>query len=89
MFQTKFGQKIKTRISENCASYKIMLKKYGTARRDTNVNKTRRMRFAYRTNKAIDRHTEYVTFISFLWQQSLRRRSSILTLWRRIFFFKF
>jgi hypothetical protein len=62
-------------------SYRLLdnVEKYGTARQDTNVNITWRMRFAYWIHKAIDTYSEYVTPISFQRQQSLRERASMLT----------
>jgi hypothetical protein len=51
------------------------VEKYGTARQTTEDNIIQRMRSACWINEAIDRHSEYVTLIAFLWQQWLRERS--------------
>ena len=53
---------------------------YGTATQATDDSIIRRMRLACWIIKAIDTHSEYVTFIALLLQQWLRERSSVLTL---------
>jgi hypothetical protein len=50
---------------ENGAVYEIMWRKYVTARQSTDDNMVWRMRFAYRTNKAMNTHSEYVILVAF------------------------
>ena len=52
--------------------------KNGTPRQATDDNTTRRMLFAWWITKVTDTHSEYVTLISFLLQQWLQERASML-----------
>ena len=54
------------------------MEKYDSARQATDINITRRMRFACRITKATNTHSEYVTLIAFPRQQWLHERSSVL-----------
>jgi hypothetical protein len=58
-----------------------MWKKYGRARRATDDNIIRRMRFARWVTKATDTHSEYVILIAFPRQQWLRERALMLCLY--------
>ena len=55
--------------------------KYGTARRTTDHNKIRRMRFAYLIANAIETHSENEIVIDFPQQKWSRERTSILCLY--------
>jgi len=54
--------------------------KYGTVRQSADGNITQHMRFACRTTKATDTHSEQVIVIAFPWQQWLRERAAALRL---------
>ena len=54
------------------------MNKYDRAGRDTDGNIIRRMRFACRTTKTTDAHSERVIIIVFPQQQWLRERVSML-----------
>ena len=61
------------------AFYKVMWKKYGTAREATDYNLIRRMRFACWVTSAADTtHSEYVILTAFPQQQWLRERGYML-----------
>jgi hypothetical protein len=52
------------------------VEKYGTAGQATDDNIILRMRFAWRTAKSTDTHSEHVTLSAFPLQQWLRERAS-------------
>ena len=53
------------------------MEKYGTAGQATDENTIQRPRCACWVNRATDTHSEYITLIAFLRQQSSRERLSI------------
>jgi len=55
-----------------------MWKKYGTVGQHTEENIKRRVRIACWITKAIDAHSEYVTFIVFTQEQWLGERASMV-----------
>jgi hypothetical protein len=71
MFRTKVVEKIKTHILCSITffqkSYRLWdnAEKYGEARKATDDNIIRRMRFACWITKATDTHSEYVILIAF------------------------
>jgi len=54
------------------------VEKYGTAGQATDDNIMRRMRFACRTTKATNTHTEYVVLIAFALQQWSQKHASMI-----------
>ena len=81
MFQTSV-EKIKTRIEcsitfpKNRAFYEVIWgEKNGAAEQATDYNTIRRMRYAFRINKATNTHSAYVMRISFPLQQWFHERA--------------